>query len=85
MKGSGETSTKLQSLTDTTVVDDDARYTSYMTTFAIDYDDATNPLEVGDTLTFKLQYDRTGSTNTTDIIVNRALFRYKSTKPNQEV
>ena len=77
MKGNAETAIKNQSLSDTTVIGTAARYKQYTSTFTIDYDDGSNPVEIGDTMAFHISFDRTNS-DITDIVINRAIFRYKS-------
>jgi len=84
MKGESETSTKNQSLSETQIIGKAARYTSYQTTFTIDYDSATDPIEVGDKMAFRLNFDATNS-DIADIIVNDAIFRYKSAELHIEV
>jgi hypothetical protein len=84
IKGEGDTSTTSQSLSETITIDQAPRYKAYICTFTIDYDDAGAPVSVGDGLTFDLSFD-TANSDISDIIANRAIFRYKTKQVKIEV
>ena len=80
-KGEGETSNKTQALSERTEIGQSARYKQFLTTFTIDHDDGSNPVEEGDVFTFRLNFDATNS-DITDIIINFVRFGYRCNVPN---
>lgn len=77
MKGDEESSTKSQSLTFTEDVSGDSQYTQHVGTLTVDYDNGSNPVESGDILMVKLNFDATNS-DVTDVIFTHAIFRYQT-------
>jgi len=80
-KGEGETSNKTQALSERTEVGQSARYKQFLTTFTIDHDDGSNPVEEGDVFTFRLNFDATNS-DISDIMINFVRFGYRCNVPN---
>jgi hypothetical protein len=79
MKAPGDTTAKLQTLENAVVVGKSARYKAFQTSFTLDYDDVTNPVEVGDIITFMINLE-TDSSEVDDIIVNHGRFSYRVDK-----
>jgi len=84
MKGDAETAVKTQTLEIATVVDQSAQYKQFEAIFLVDFDSGTDPLDVGDLVTFELNLE-TDTSEVDDIIVNHVMCRYRSKKPQNEV
>jgi hypothetical protein len=78
-KGIGDAACKTQAIAESvTVVADNARYTQYKTTFIVDWNAASNNVEVGDGFGFILNLE-TDTSECDDIIINRAGYYYNTT------
>ncbi len=84
MKGDAETAVKTQTLEIATVVDQSAQYKQFEAIFLVDFDSGTDPLDVGDLVTFELNLE-TDTSEVDDIVVNHVMCRYRSKKPQNEV
>ncbi|KKM26006.1 hypothetical protein LCGC14_1589210 [marine sediment metagenome] len=84
MKGDAETAVKTQTLEIATVVGQSAQYKQFEAIFLVDFDSGTDPLDVGDLVTFELNLE-TDTSEVGDIIVNHVMCRYRSKKPQNEV
>ena len=76
-KGDGESAVKEQNLSKSTTINAAAQYTMFVATFLLDYDDAGDPVEVGDKLGMRLHLD-TANSEVDDAIINHVNFRYKT-------
>jgi len=76
-KGDGETSNKTQTTEIATTVGKSPQYKQFTATLTIDWDATDNVVEVGDTITFVLNLE-TDTSEVDNIIVNSAIFRYRS-------
>jgi hypothetical protein len=79
IKGEGDITPKLQTLEESTVVGQSAQYKQFKTIFTIDYDDGTNPVDVGDVICFFVNLE-TDTSEIDDIIINMCRFSYKVAK-----
>ena len=77
IKGAGDVATKSQTLTESTVIDDDAQFTKYTQVFTIDHDHGTDPVDVSDDICFILTCEATG--DVTDVRVTGGSFFYNTT------
>lgn len=84
VKDIGDVTTTSQSLSEDIVIDQAPQYKLYNFTFTIDYDDLISPLSIGSIVTMRINFDVTNS-DITDIIFNKAIFRYKTKNVNIEV
>ena len=84
MKGDDESSVKTQALTDVVDATGDTRYTQHYSDFVIDYDDGSNPVDSGDLITCKLNYDATNA-DLSDVIYNYAIILYQTKKVKIEI
>ena len=82
-KGDGETTNKTQTTEVATTVGKSPQYKQFTATFTIDYDATDNVVEVGDTISFILNLE-TDTSEVDNIIVNSAIFRYRSIAINPE-
>jgi len=83
-KGDGETTNKTQTVEVATVVGKSPQYKQFTATLTIDYDATDNVVEVGDTVSFILNLE-TDTSEVGNIIVNSAIFRYRSIPVNPEI
>jgi len=83
-KAPGESAVKTQTVEVATTVDDDAQYTMYSATFAINWDEVGNVVEAGDKITFRINLE-TDTSECDDIILNDGLFRYQTKTPALEI
>jgi len=81
MKGDAETACKTQTLEEATTVGQSPQYKQFNVTFAIDWNDVTNPVEEDDLIGFRLNLE-TDTSEVDDIIVNHFEIKYKSAQPN---
>ena len=81
MKGDAETACKLQTLEEAVVVGQSAQYKQFHAVFAIDYDDVSDPVEIGDIMGMRINLE-TDTSEVDDIIVNHFEFKYRSDQPN---
>jgi len=77
-KGEGETATKSQTVEDAIVVGACPQYTQFKHEFTIDYDAASNVVEVGDVITFTINLE-TDTSEVDDINLHGGSFYYNST------
>ncbi len=84
MKGDAETAVKTQTLEIETTVGQSPQYKQFEAIFLVDFDSGTDPLDVGDLVTFELNLE-TDTSEVDDIIVNHVMCRYRSKKPQNEV
>lgn len=78
-KGEGDTAVKSQTITaQATTIGKAARYKQFKTEFTIDWDAALNVVEVGDVVSFNLNFV-TATSEVTDIIVTAMEFYYNTT------
>ncbi len=82
-KGEGDTAIKTQTVEVATTVGASARYKQFKTTFAIDYDAASNVIDSLDLLSFAINLE-TDTSEVDDIILNLMELRYATTKPSLE-
>ena len=83
-KGHDEIVCKMQTLEEAKTVGKSARYKRFTTAFTIDWDAASNIVEVGDKMHFRLNLE-VDTSEVDDIIINTIMFRYKTAKMNPEV
>jgi len=83
-KGDAETAVKTQTLEVANVVGQSAQYKQFETSFAIDYNSGTDPVQVGDIFGMSLNLE-TDTSEVDNIIINYIEFKYKTTKPAPEV
>ena len=81
MKGSLEDTCRNQTLGVPVVVGQADQYVQFSCEFKIDFDDLSDPVNVGDVVGMRLNMESELS-DVTNIIVNHLEFKYKSTKPN---
>jgi len=82
-KGDGETTNKTQTTEVATIVGKSPQYKQFTATLTIDWDATDNVVEVGDTISFVLNLE-TDTSEVDNIIVNSAVFRYRSIAINPE-
>lgn len=83
-KGDAETAIKTQVLEEAVTVGQSPQYKQFKTTFTIDYDDGSNPVDVDDLFSFRLNLE-TDTSEVDNIIVNFIILRYKTEKIHIEV
>lgn len=80
-KGNHEAANKTQTLEEpVTITGNKAQFTQHITTFTLNWDEASNVIEVGDVLSFILNLE-TDTSECDDIIVNHIVTKYMTTKP----
>jgi hypothetical protein len=77
-KGNAETACKTQTVENAVTVGQSAQYKRFTTTFTIDYDAASNVVEVGDSISMILNLE-TDTSEVDDIIICDASFYYSTT------
>ena len=77
MKGAGDTATKSQTITGSVTIDAAAQYTAFTTEVAIDHDSGTDPVDVGDVISFELYCLGTGEV--TSVRVTNLSMYYNTT------
>lgn len=77
MKGVGEITPKNQTSEEVTIVGQSLRYKQFETTFVLDYNDGSNPVDADDLMSFVLNLE-TDTSEVDDIIINFVIFRYKT-------
>jgi hypothetical protein len=77
-KGVGDTATKTQAIEVATVVGQSPQYKQFTASFTIDYDAASNVIEVGDVISCVLNLE-TDTSEVDDIVVTSMEFYYNTT------
>ena len=77
LKGDGETSPKSQTLNVRQQIGQSAQYKRFWASVEIDHDDGSNPVDIGDVISMRVNFDATSS-DITDVIVNFFRFVYKT-------
>jgi hypothetical protein len=77
-KGAGETVTKSQTIEVPVTVGKSAQYKQFKTTFTIDWDYASNVVEVGDIIAFVFHLE-TDTSEVDDIVITNMEFYYPTT------
>jgi hypothetical protein len=77
-KGIGDTACKSQIVEVATVIGQSPRYKQFKVTFPIDYDYASNVVEIGDIISFRLNLE-TDTSEVDDIVISDMSFSYLTT------
>lgn len=83
-KGLAEVTNKTQTVEVANTVGQSPRYKLFVSTFLIDYDDGTNPVDIGDDMSFRLNLE-TDTSEVDNVVITFVIFRFKTKKIQIEV